>query len=69
MTPSAEAPPQTLVCTKDRRGYQRRCEQCRKDIAALGALMEQEVKIPGTDTDALKRIEAVRSVAVKWSPV
>ena len=30
--------PQTLVGTKDRRSYQRRCEQYRNDIAALAAL-------------------------------
>jgi hypothetical protein len=32
--------PQTLVCTKDRRSYQRRCEQYRQDIAAMAALTE-----------------------------
>jgi hypothetical protein len=30
--------PQTLVCTKDRRSYERRCEQYRQDIAAMQEL-------------------------------
>ncbi len=60
--------PQTLVCTKDRRSYQRRCEQYRKDIAALAALAEQARKISATNGETLKRIEAARSLAAKWSP-
>jgi hypothetical protein len=60
--------PQTLVCTKDHRSYQRRCEQYRKDIAALTALAEQARKTSAANADRLKRIEAARSLAAKWSP-
>ncbi|MDB6166189.1 MAG: hypothetical protein JWQ83_1329 [Lacunisphaera sp.] len=60
--------PQTLVCTKDRRSYQRRCEHYRKDIAALGALAEQAPKTSATNAGALNRIEAARALAAKWSP-
>jgi hypothetical protein len=60
--------PQTLVCTKDRRSYQRRCEQYRKDVAALAALAEQARKTSAANTDWLKRIEAARALAAKWSP-
>ena len=60
--------PQTLVCTKDRRTYQRRCEQYRKDIAALAALAEQAEKASVGNADDLKRIAAARALAAEWSP-
>jgi hypothetical protein len=58
--------PQTLVCTKDRRSYQRRCEQYRKDIASLAAL----AKLAGKASAAaeLTHIEAARALAAQWSP-
>jgi hypothetical protein len=60
--------PQTLVCTKDRRSYQRRCDQYRKDIAALTSLEEQAVKSSAKSEGALKRIAAARTLAKEWSP-
>ncbi len=59
--------PQTLVCTKDRRSYKRRCEQYRKDIAALASLAEVARKRVLTN-DWLQRIAAARSLAEEWSP-
>lgn len=59
--------PQTLVCTKDRRSYRRRCEEYRKDIAALASL----AKLAGqTDAPAelTKRIVTARALADEWSP-
>ena len=60
--------PQTLVCTKDRRSYQRRCDQYRKDIAALTDLMEQGRKNSVESAGALHRIAAACSLAAEWSP-
>ena len=59
--------PQTLVCTKDRRGYQRRCEQYVKDIAALAELEKLASNIQ-TTTAGRQKIEAARRLASKWSP-
>lgn len=60
--------PQTLVCTKDRRGYQARCAEYLKNIAALAVLAD----LAGADTsklgDGLSRIKAARGLAEKWSP-
>lgn len=59
--------PQTLVCTKDRRSYQRRCEQYRQDIAALTALAELGGK-PGIPAASLQSIATARERAAAWSP-
>ena len=59
--------PQTLVCTKDRRSYQRRCEQYRKDIAALVSLAGQAYNGVGSE-ELLTGIESARSLAGQWSP-
>ena len=59
--------PQTLVCTKDHRSYQRRCEQYRKDIAALVSLAGQARKGVGSE-ELLNGIESARSLAEQWSP-
>jgi len=32
--------PQTLICTKTRRSYERRCKEYRRDVAALATLAE-----------------------------
>ena len=60
--------PQTLVCTKDRRSYQRRCEEYRRDIAALGSLAESAGKLPERDAGVLERIAAARERAGQWVP-
>jgi len=60
--------PQTLVCTKDRRSYQRRCDQYRKDIAALGHLEERAEKSFSGNPARLKQVAAARQLAEKWSP-
>lgn len=59
--------PQTLVCTKDRRSYKRRCDQYREDIAALASLDEQAKSFTASQ-GTLKRIAAARALATKWSP-
>jgi hypothetical protein len=60
--------PQTLVCTKDRRSYRRRCAQYLEDIAALASLAEQAGKSSIENKDALQRIAAARALAKEWSP-
>lgn len=50
--------PQTLVCNKDRRTYERRCKQYRGDIAALRSIEKQAVKASGTRSKMRKRIAA-----------
>ncbi len=60
--------PQTLVCTKDRRGYLRRSEQYRGDVAALGRLADL-ARRSGTESKAtLGRVAAARTAAGGWSP-
>ncbi len=60
--------PQTLVCTKDRRSYQRRCDQYRKDVAALAQLAELAAKSPARNPVVLKRIAAASALAAQWRP-
>jgi hypothetical protein len=60
--------PQTLVCTKDRRSYQRRCKQYRQDIAALATLAGL---MGETGTDHARwqqRINAARARSESGSP-
>ncbi len=59
--------PQTLVCTKDRRSYRRRCEQYGKDIAALKSLSQLAREATGAG-DLFKSIEIARRLASEWSP-
>ena len=59
--------PQTLVCTKDRRSYHRRCDQYRKDIAALTSLAELAGKTNAAAA-LVEQIEAARVLAGQWSP-
>jgi hypothetical protein len=59
--------PQTLVCTKNRKSYQRRCEQYRKDIEALHMLAEQAAKF-NASKDTLNLIEAACERRLQWSP-
>jgi len=61
--------PQTLVCTKDRRRYQRRCQQYIKDIDTLKALAEQPRNVSAKNGGAQKRINTACSLASKWSPI
>jgi len=60
--------PQTLVCTKDRRSYKRRCDEYRKDIAALTALENQAEKHGLVNQEMLKGISIARALAGRWSP-
>jgi hypothetical protein len=60
--------PQTLVCTKDRRSYQQRCDQYRKDIAALGHLAEQARQSHSPNPAHLPQLAVARQLAEKWSP-
>ncbi len=60
--------PQTLVCTKNRREYDRRCRQYQKDIAALNllaGLVESDTPKP---LAILARISAAAGRSQKWSP-
>ena len=59
--------PQTLVCTKDRRGYQRRCAEYQKDIAALAVLADLDGADTSKPSDVLGRIEAAQRRSEKWS--
>jgi hypothetical protein len=59
--------PQTLVCTKDRRSYKRRCAQYIKDIAALATLDHQAGNVPDVMKATLNRIAAARVLAAEWS--
>lgn len=59
--------PQTLVCTKDRRSYQRRCEEYRKDIAALSALEGLAGKA-GAPAGLAQQMASARGLAAGWSP-
>jgi hypothetical protein len=56
--------PQTLVCTKTRRNYSRRCEEYRLDIAALTALAELIDDSKGECAAHRARIAAARQRAV-----
>ena len=60
--------PQTLVCTKDRRSYQRRCEQYRKDIAAMATLVRLGDGASAENAALMKRLEAARQQAGEWTP-
>ena len=60
--------PQTLVCTKNRREYERRCVEYRNDISALKMLADlMDTNAPETATE-LERITAASDLAKKWSP-
>lgn len=58
--------PQTLVCTKDRRSYERRCEQYRKDIAALAALAAL-ANLGAMTSGSSERIASTCALAAEWS--
>jgi len=60
--------PQTLVCGKTRETYRRRCEQYRKDIAALETLAQQAGKF-GAASEALNRIKAACERKSTWIPL
>jgi hypothetical protein len=53
-----------LVCTKTRRTYERRCDEYRKDVAALAEMADTIQAAAGP----LKKIASVRSQLAKWSP-
>ena len=67
-TTDRKGSPQTLVCTKDRRTYRRRCKQYRDDIAALASLEERAKNLPDGKPGTLDRIATARSLAAGWSP-
>lgn len=55
--------PQTLVCTKTRRGYERRCNAYRHDVAALATLAELAADSPAGLAAHCARIAAARGRA------
>lgn len=60
--------PQTLVCTKDRRHYERRCEEYCKDVAGLTTLAELAARFPDPRRESPQRIAASLALAKDWSP-
>ena len=58
--------PQTLVCTKDRRSYLRRCEQYRQDIDAL-AKVESLADRCHASPAAVNQIQSARQSAQTWA--
>ena len=60
--------PQTLVCTKDRRSYQRRCKEYCLDIAALGKLADLAGQSKIGNMGESKQIATARMLAKEWSP-
>lgn len=50
--------PQTLVCTKTRRSYERKCAAYREDVAALGVLADLVERPPKALASQVKRIGA-----------
>lgn len=61
--------PQTLVCKKDRRSYQRRCEQYRQDVAAMATLTELRRSAAEKLGPLLTRMKEACARAERWSPV
>jgi 2OG-Fe(II) oxygenase superfamily len=59
--------PQTLVCAKNRKSYQRRCEEYRKDILALKTLAEQAARFSAR-TGTLNQIKAAIERRAQWTP-
>jgi hypothetical protein len=59
--------PQTLVCTKDRRGYRQRCAQYRDDVAALTSLAERTDEADAACALLLERIASARTNYSNWS--
>ena len=60
--------PQTLVCTKDRRSYRRRCKEYCQDIAALEKLAALAGGSKSESEGTLERIAAACALAKEWSP-
>jgi hypothetical protein len=54
--------PQTLVCTKTRRTYQRQCEQHRDDCASMGTLLDQMRPVPGGLSKLAARLAAAKNL-------
>jgi len=59
--------PQTLVCTKDRRSYRRRCDQYRQDIDALATLESLADRCHASPA-AVNPIQTARHQTESWSP-
>jgi len=59
--------PQTLVCTKNRQSYLRRCEQYQKDISALETLAQQAGRF-GAANETLNRITSACERKTVWTP-
>jgi uncharacterized DUF497 family protein len=54
--------PQTLVCTKTRRTYQRRCEQHRADCASMRALLAVMQPLPENLLTLAARLTAAKEL-------
>ncbi len=59
--------PQTLVCTKTRRKYQRQCKQYQADIHSFSKLTEALPRSPNTCAALASRIAKAQSRAEHWS--
>lgn len=60
--------PQTLVCTKTRRTYQRRCKQYEADIRTFGELAATLEHASGDRQKLAARIAEAQRRATEWSP-
>jgi hypothetical protein len=57
--------PQTLVCTKTRRTFQRQCEQHRADCASMNALLDLMCPVPDALGALAKRLAAAKELKPK----
>ena len=59
--------PQTLVCTKTRRTYQRQCKQYQADIHSFGKLIEALPRSPDACAALVSKMTKAQSRAEHWS--
>ncbi|MDX2110058.1 MAG: hypothetical protein SFY80_07440 [Verrucomicrobiota bacterium] len=57
--------PKPLICTKDRRSYDRRCKQYLDDISAFRTLATLATKAIAPAT-TVARMDTARALAVDW---
>ena len=59
--------PQTLICTKTRRTYQRQCDQYRADISSLSELAKMPPRSPDARMALTSRMTAALKCAETWA--
>jgi hypothetical protein len=60
--------PQTLVCTKTRRTYERQCAQHRADCASMNALLDAMQPVPDVLARLAKRLAAAKELKPQLKP-